>query len=74
MPLHFDQEIVYDTSRLRRELGYEEPVSEAEALRRTMEWERANPPAHIDPTQFDYAAEDRVLEAIQPSPLPTGEG
>src|SRR5262249_55197274 len=30
VPLHFDQSIVYDTSRLRRELGYEEPASEAE--------------------------------------------
>ncbi|HEX7251646.1 MAG TPA: NAD-dependent epimerase/dehydratase family protein, partial [Thermoanaerobaculia bacterium] len=38
VPLHFEQEIVYDTSRIRRELGYEEPVSEAEALRRTIEW------------------------------------
>ena len=61
VPLHFDQEIVYDTSRLRRELGYEEPVSEAEALRRTIEWERANPPAQVDPAQFDYTAEDRAL-------------
>ena len=61
VPLHFDQEIVYDTSRLRRELGYEEPVSEAEALRRTIEWERANPPAPVDPAQFDYEAEDRAL-------------
>ncbi|HEY6928938.1 MAG TPA: NAD-dependent epimerase/dehydratase family protein [Thermoanaerobaculia bacterium] len=61
VPLHFEQEIVYDTSRIRRELGYEEPISEAEALRRTIEWERANPPAHVDPAQFDYAAEDRAL-------------
>jgi len=61
LPLHFEQPIIYDTSRLRRELEYEEPVSETEALRRTIEWERANPPEHLDPTQFDYAAEDQAL-------------
>lgn len=61
LPLRFEQPIVYDTSRLRRELGYEEPVSEPEALRRTIAWERAHPPATVDPAQFDYAAEDRAL-------------
>jgi len=37
-------------------------VSDAsvEALRRTIEWERANPPAY-EPAQFDYAAEDAAL-------------
>ena len=32
-----------DTSRIRRELGYAEQVPFDEALRRTIEWERANP-------------------------------
>ncbi len=35
-----------------------EPVPLDEAIRRTIAWERANPPAEIDPDQFDYAAED----------------
>jgi nucleoside-diphosphate-sugar epimerase len=60
LPLHFEQPIVYDTTRLRGELGFEEIVSEDEGLRRTIEWERAHPPA-IDPKQFDYEAEDRAL-------------
>ena len=36
MPANFDQHIVYDTSRIRRELGYAEPVSYEEGLRRTL--------------------------------------
>jgi len=35
-PANFDQHIVYDTSRIRRELGYAEPVSYEEGLRRTL--------------------------------------
>ncbi len=33
---NFDQDIVYDTSRIRRELGYREPVEYHEGLRRTV--------------------------------------
>ena len=47
-----------DSSRIRRELGYREPVPLDEAIRRTIEWERANPPAEFNPYKFDYAAED----------------
>ena len=32
LPLNFDQDIVYDTSRIRTELGYAEPLDEAEAM------------------------------------------
>ena len=60
MPGRLEQHWVVDTSRIRSELGYVEPVRRGEALRRTVEWERANPPA-IDPARFDYAAEDAVL-------------
>jgi len=47
-----------DSSRISRELGYQEPVAVNEALRRTIEWERAHPEAEFNPHQFDYAAED----------------
>ncbi|HYL21851.1 MAG TPA: NAD-dependent epimerase/dehydratase family protein [Gemmatimonadales bacterium] len=50
--------------RIRTELRYREPVSVGEALRRTIVWERANPPADTDPKQFNYAAED----AADPAP------
>ena len=60
-PANLDQDWAADTSRIRAELGYREPVSRSEAIRRTVEWERAHPPAQSDPAQVDYAAED-VLE------------
>jgi nucleoside-diphosphate-sugar epimerase len=49
-----------DSSRLRRELGYREPVPLDDAIARTIEWERANPPGEFNPNRFDYAAEDAV--------------
>ena len=58
---NFDQPLVTDTGRIRRELGYTEVVSQQEALLRTVEWERTNPPEDIDPKAFDYAAENAIL-------------
>ena len=66
MPLHLTQKgnsaqhWEADSSRIRRELGYREPVPLEEAIARTIEWERANPPAEFNPNRFDYAAEDAV--------------
>lgn len=64
--LRFDlntaQHLVSDSSRIRRDLGYTEPVPSGEALARTVAWERANPPH--DPKPFDYAAEDAALAAL----------
>ena len=59
--INAEQDIVVDSSRIRRELGYEERVSLDEALKRTIAWERANPPKEIDPKEFDYAGEDAFL-------------
>jgi nucleoside-diphosphate-sugar epimerase len=50
-----------DSSRIRRELGYREPVPLDEAIARTIEWERANPIGDFNPHRFDYDAEDAVL-------------
>jgi len=49
------------SARIREELGYREPFPLDTALERTIAWERSNPPAEIDPKQFDYAAEDAAL-------------
>jgi nucleoside-diphosphate-sugar epimerase len=49
-----------DSSRIRRELGYREPVPLDEAIARTVEWERANPPREFHLHRFDYAAEVAV--------------
>jgi nucleoside-diphosphate-sugar epimerase len=61
-PGNYRQHWPVDSSRIRQELGYEEPVSLAEALRRTIEWERANPPA-VSIRNFDYDAEDAAIAA-----------
>jgi len=42
--LDLRQDYVVDSSRIRAELGYAETVDPVEALRRTIEWERANRP------------------------------
>ena len=55
------QDLLVDTTRIRHELGYREPIELNEALARTISWERANPPTEIDARQFDYAAEDAAL-------------
>lgn len=64
-PLRFDvdtaQAWMTDSSRIRRELGYMERIPRDEALRHTVAWERAHPPAELDPARFDYAAEDAAL-------------
>ena len=61
LPLNTNQDLIMDSTRIRQELGYTEPVPLAEALQRTIMWERAHPPGHIDPRSFDYATEDAVL-------------
>ena len=55
-----DQGLVGDSSRIREELGYSERVPRVEALRRTVAWERENPPE--DPMAgIDYAMEDGLI-------------
>jgi len=60
-PGNSDQHVVATSGRIRSELGYQEPVGLEESIRRTVAWEKENPPAMIDPQQFDYAAEDAAL-------------
>ncbi len=57
---HYAQDLAYDTSCIRNELGYKEIVSVDEGLRLTISALRENPPA-IDSAQYDYAAEDAAL-------------
>jgi nucleoside-diphosphate-sugar epimerase len=66
LPGNLDQHWIVDSSRIREELGYREPVPRDEAIGRTVEWERANPPAvAVDPRTFDYDAEDAALAAAR---------
>ena len=70
LPEHLDwgldtrQHWVVDTTRIRRELDYRETVPRDEALRRSVEWEREHPPEKLDPSSFDYAAEDAALAGL----------
>jgi len=64
VPYQSEQHWQMSSARIRQELGYKEPVDFTTALERTIAWERANPPASIDPTQFDYTAEDAALAAM----------
>jgi len=58
------QHLETDSIRIRYELGFEGQVPLDFALKETIAWERSNPPAQIDPQQFDYAAEDKVLSEL----------
>jgi nucleoside-diphosphate-sugar epimerase len=60
IPENLAQHLVADTTRIRSELGYREPVAREEAIRQTIAWEREHPPPVIDPAQFDYGAEDEA--------------
>ena len=58
------QHIVASSDRIRKELGYHELLPREEAIRRTIEWERANPPA-LPLAQFNYEAEDDALSQFK---------
>jgi nucleoside-diphosphate-sugar epimerase len=47
-----------DSTRIREELGYREPVPIDEGIRRTIDWDRSHEPGEFNPYKFDYDAED----------------
>ena len=51
------------STRIRKELGYREPVAIEDAIQRTISWEKENPPPDALPAQFDYSAEDAAVAA-----------
>lgn len=60
------QHWVATAARIRRELGYREILRSEETIRRTIAWERANPPAQIL-AQLNYEAEDESLAQYKAS-------
>ena len=60
VPGNWKYELATDTRSLRDDLDYEAPVGADEALRRTVEWERARR-AKTNTPEPDYEAEDEVL-------------
>jgi len=53
------------SARIRSELGYNDPVTVEDAIRRTIRWELENLPSA--PAQFDYAAEDAAVAPVRPA-------
>lgn len=60
-PGNYAQHWEADSTRIRRELGYREPVAIDQAIERTIAWERTNQPGEFNMHRFDYAAEDAAL-------------
>jgi len=63
IPGNFKQHGTASSTKVREELGFREPVAFHEGIRRTIAWEKANPPVQVDSQQFDYAAEDSAAAA-----------
>ena len=61
VPYDLSHHIYGNTQRLRDELGYQEHVSFEDGMKRTVEWEAEHSPERVDPSRFDYAAEDAAL-------------
>ena len=64
-PYDWRHHCIGDTALIRKELGFAEPITREEWLRKTIAWERANPPGQINSKQFDYAAEDAALVRLE---------
>jgi nucleoside-diphosphate-sugar epimerase len=64
-PGNLSQHWVASSDRIRRELGYVEPVDEKEAMRQTIEWECATPPSEVNLATLDYSAEDAALAELK---------
>lgn len=60
------QHLVVSSSKIRSDLGYHEPVTQDEAIRRTIAWERTHPPEAIG-VAFNYQAEDAALADMKAS-------
>jgi len=63
MPGNFEQHWSVDSSRIRSELGYVEPVGVDSAIAQTIAWERDNPPSR-PLAAIDYVAEDAAIAAL----------
>ena len=60
----FSQDWTLDTTRIRSELGFCEISNYEDGIRATIDWQCSHPNHQLDPSHFDYAAEDRVLAGM----------
>jgi nucleoside-diphosphate-sugar epimerase len=65
--LNWEQDLFADTSRIRKELNFVQPIARPEALKHSVDWERLNSPESFDPDQFNYALEDLILAETERS-------
>jgi nucleoside-diphosphate-sugar epimerase len=63
-PDDFSQHWTLDTARIRNELGFREISNYEEGILATIDWQRRHPNHQLNPSDFDYAAEDRLLAAL----------
>jgi nucleoside-diphosphate-sugar epimerase len=67
LPFNVSQNWVTDSTRIRQELAYMEPIAKETAFQRSIKWQRSNPPKSIpmDALELlDYATEDQILAAL----------
>ncbi len=58
----FAQDLLLDSSAIRKELGYKEPSDYYEGLASAVEWYRKNPPQRYADQDFDFSAEDDLAK------------
>ena len=56
------QNIIIDSSLIRKELYYKEKYSIEEAIKETIDWENENPPKNIPLGYFDYKLENEIIK------------
>lgn len=63
LPYDTAQVWTLNSSAIRRDLGYTETTAPDDAMRKTVAWERENPPTSDNSEASDYEAEDEALAA-----------
>jgi nucleoside-diphosphate-sugar epimerase len=66
LPFNVAQNWVTDSTRIRQELDYVEPITREDAFNRTIEWQRSHPPHPFSdaPELLGYDTEDKILAAL----------
>ncbi|MBC7882117.1 MAG: NAD-dependent epimerase/dehydratase family protein [Anaerolineae bacterium] len=59
-PINFAQHWTVDSTRIRQELGYTEAMNMQESLKRTVAWQRANPPSNLELATSDFLLDESL--------------
>lgn len=63
-PGDFEQDLEFDSSKIRAELSYKEKGDYYDSLYEVLEWYKSNPPPGYDGKGFDYSAEDELTALV----------